>query len=157
MSLCVYGRIEGKIFNEKSLETCLNHYFSNGYETIKENSDCAAYEIKNNEGKAIVSFISEKKSPYNIYDSDIINGEFEYQQLLIFELNKEDATMDFYIEIIKFLKYLFQEKKNRILVTSDAHDEICLLNDKDILWSTNNTLIKEIMNFFNSQDLAPVV
>ncbi len=161
MSLCVYGRIEerskfapkmpSQTLNEKSLETCLNHYFSNGYE-IKGNSDCAVYEIKNDESKTIVSFINEKKSPYNIYDSDIIEGEFECHQLLVFELDKEGATINLYIEIMRFLKYLSQETKNRILVTSDAHDEICLLDDKNISWSKNSTSIKEIMNSFNSQD-----
>ena len=78
-----------------------------------------------------------KKSPYNIYDSDIINDEFEYNQLLIFELDKEDAAMNSYREIIRFLKHLSQEIKSRILVTSDAHDEICLLDGRNILWSAN--------------------
>ena len=147
MSLCVYGRIEGKTFSEKPLETCLNHYFSGGYRIIKENSGCAVYEVSNSESKTIVSFIHEKKHPYNIYDSDIINDEFEYNQLLIFELDKEDAAMNSYREIIRFLKHLSQETKSRILVTSDAHDEICLLDGRDILWSANDTLIKEIVNF----------
>ena len=106
MSLCVYGRIEGKTFNENLLKTYLNHYFSGGYRIIKENSGCAVYEVRNNESKTIVSFIHEKKSPYNIYDSDIINDEFEYNQLLIFELDKEDATMNSYREIIRFLRHL---------------------------------------------------
>lgn len=92
----------------------------------------------------------KKNIHHNIYDSDIVNTEFEYHQLLIFELDKEDITVNFYIEIIKFFSFLGKEIKSRILVTSDAHDEICLLDDKNTLWSTNNTLIEEIMNCFNS-------
>ncbi len=154
MSLCVYGQIERKVLNENSVETCLYHYFSDGYEIIKENSDCTVYEIKNNESKTIVSFINEKKFPYNVYDSDIVNGEFEYHQLLLFAPCKEDATVHFYAGIMGFLECLSQEMKTRILVTSDAHDEICLFDAKNIVWAKNNASIKEIMTFFNSQDRA---
>lgn len=126
MSLCIYGRIEKEIFDENTLEPYINEYFSKNCEIIKKDNG-KAYEIKKGENSTILSFISEKKYPYNVYESDIAKGEFEYRQLLIFDLEKEAASSKAYKEIIDFLGFLFEKTKSRILVTSDAHDEICFL------------------------------
>lgn len=126
MSLCIYGRIEKEIFDENTLEPFINEYFSKNYEIIKKDNG-KAYEIKKGENTTILSFIKEKKYPYNVYESDIAKGEFEYRQLLIFDLEKEAASAKAYTEIIDFFGFLFEKTKSRILVTSDAHDEICFL------------------------------
>ena len=61
MALCIYGRIERKSLNEKTIESYINHYFNNGDRIIKQNTDLTTYEIKNDHNKTIVSFINEKK------------------------------------------------------------------------------------------------
>ena len=70
-----------------------------------------------------------------MYDSNIINDEFEYVQLIIFDIKKEEATIDTYKEIISFCIYLNGKIDSDILITSDAHDDICLLKGKEIIWS----------------------
>ncbi len=127
MSLCIYGRIEKEIFDENTLEPFINQYFSKNYEIIKKDNG-KTYEIKKGENTTILSFIKEKKYPYNIYESDIAKDGFEYRQLLIFDLDKEDASTTTYTEIIDFLGFLFEKTKSRILVTSDSHDEICIFD-----------------------------
>lgn len=105
MSLCIYGRIEKEIFDENTLEPFINEYFSKNCEIIKKDNG-KAYEIKKGENSTILSFISEKKYPYNVYESDIAKGEFEYRQLLIFNLEKEAASAKAYTEIIDFFGFL---------------------------------------------------
>lgn len=138
MSICVYGRIKQKCINEDILERFLGEFFSIRGGIIKKNDEkCVTYEGISNENKLSISFISEKKPPYNVYDSNIVNGEFAYIQLILFEIEKEEATIDKYKEIIRFCIYLNENIDSDILVTSDVHDEICLLKRTEIIWSKN--------------------
>ena len=136
MSICVYGRIKRKCMNEDLLERFLADYYSSGSDIIREkNGNCVTYEIVNSEDDVIISFIDEKKTPYNVYDSNIIDDEFEYVQLILFDLKKEKASIDKYKKIIRFLIYLKEKINSDILITSDVHNDICLLQDKEIIWS----------------------
>lgn len=138
MSICVYGRIKQKCINEDILERFLGEFFSLRSDIVRKNNEkCIVYECVCNESKISISFISEKKTPYNVYDSNIINDEFEYIQLIIFEIEKEEATIDNYKEIIRFCIYLNEKIDSDILVTSDVHDEICLLKRTETIWSKN--------------------
>ena len=136
MSICVYGRIKQKSLDEDLFERYLTDYYSLVGNTIKEkNNDCVVYEYLNGEDDLIISFIKEKKAPYNVYDSNITGDEFEYVQLILFDIKKESASVDKYIEIIRFLIYLNEKINSEILITSDVHDDICLLKGEDIIWS----------------------
>ena len=136
MSICVYGRIKRKCINEDLLEGFLVEFFSPKSDIVKKNNEkCVIYEGISNKNKVSISFVSEKKPPYNLYDSNIINDEFEYIQLIIFEIEKEEATIDNYKEIINFCIYLKEKIDSNILVTSDAHDDICLLEGTEVIWS----------------------
>ena len=72
-----------------------------------------------------------------MYDSNIINDEFEYAQLILFAIKKEEASIDIYKDIICFCIYLRGKIDSDILVTSEVHDDICLLKGKEIIWSKN--------------------
>ena len=135
MSICVYGRIKRKCINEDLLEEFLVDFFSPKSDIVRKNNEkCVTYEgISNN--KVSISFISEKKPPYNVYNSNIIHDEFQYIQLIIFEIEKEEATIDKYKEIINFCIYLKEKIDSDILVTSDIHDDICLLEETEAIWS----------------------
>ncbi|MGN0514095.1 MAG: hypothetical protein ACI4GD_07435 [Lachnospiraceae bacterium] len=136
MSICVYGRIKRKCINEDLLEGFLVEFFSPESDIIRKNNEkCVIYEGISNKNKVSISFISEKKPPYNIYDSNIINDEFEYIQLIIFEIDKEEATIDNYKEIINFCIFLKEKIDSDILVTSDVHDDICLLEGTKVILS----------------------
>lgn len=136
MSICVYGRIKRKCMDEDLLEKFLTDYY--GSDIIRENNgDCVIYEIGNSEDDVMISFINEKKPPYNVYDSDITGDEFEYVQLIVFDIKKEEATMDKYKKIIGFLIHLKEKINSDILITSDVHNDICLLRDKEIIKNKN--------------------
>lgn len=136
MSICMYARINSKCINEEVLKENVINFFGNEV-IIQENRNYVIYE--NN--KVIISFISEKKTPYNVYDSCICNGEFEYSQLIVFDIKKEDATIDEYKKIVDFCIYYKERVEGDVLITSDVHDEICLLRGEDIIWSHKNNLI----------------
>jgi len=135
MSICVYGRIKRKCINEDLLERFLADFFCLKGILPKNNEKCVIHEGISNKNKVSISFISEKKPPYNIYDSDLVNGEFEYIQLIIFEIEKEKATIDNYRELINFCFYLKERIDSDILVTSDVHNDICLLEGTEVIWS----------------------
>ena len=52
-----------------------------------------------------ISFF-EKKNPFNIWDSDILDREYEYSQVIIFDLHKEIDYIEAYKSIIDFFVFL---------------------------------------------------
>lgn len=137
MSICVCGRIKQKCMDEDLFEKFLADYYSSKSNIIREkNNNCVTYQIVNDEYDVIVSFVNEKKTPYNVYDSNIIGDEFAYVQLILFDIKKENASIDKYKEIIRFLIYIKEKINSDILVTSDAHNDICLLQEEEIIWSS---------------------
>lgn len=136
MSICVYGRIKRKCMDANLFERFLADYYSSESNIIREkNKNCVTYKVFNGENDVIISFLNEKKAPYNVYDSNIIGDEFEYVQLILFDIEKEHASIDKYKEIIRFLIYLKGKINSDILITSDIHDDICLLQGEEIIWS----------------------
>ena len=65
----------------------------------------------------------------------MINDGFEYMQLIIFDILKDTCSIDDYKDIIRFCIYLQDETDCKILITSDAHDEICFLANRKVVWS----------------------
>ena len=134
MSICVYGRIKGKKISAEGLEKIIKkfHFFHNDLK-MEMDRRCITYEdIKDD--TEIISFVNEKKFPYNIYDSSIA-GDYEYAQLLIFDIRKDRALKDEYEKIICFCIYLEEEINSDILITSDIHNDICFLTERNIIWS----------------------
>lgn len=84
MSIYIYGRINKKCINTDLLEKNIVDYFSLSNNVFKKrDKDVVTYEGISGDNKLIISFEGEKKPPYNVYDSDIIDGEYEYMQLII--------------------------------------------------------------------------
>lgn len=136
MSICVYGRIKQKYMDEDLFERFLADYYSSKSNIIKEkNKNCVTYEFVNGEDDVIISLMNEKKAPYNVYDSNITGDKFEYVQLILFDIKKENASVDKYKEIIRFLIYIKEKINSDILITSDVHNDICLLQDEETIWS----------------------
>jgi len=122
--------------DEDLFERFLADYYSSESNIIKgKNKSCVTYEFVNGEDDVIISFMNEKKAPYNVYDSNITGDEFEYVQLILFDIKKENASIDKYKEVIRFFIYLKEKINSDILITSDVHDDICLLQDKETIWS----------------------
>ena len=136
MSICIYGRIKRKCIDKDLLERTLAEFFSPKNEIIIQNDGkSVTYEGFCDKNSVTVTFISEKKPPHNVYDSNITNDEFEYVQLILFDIKKEEATVDCYKGIINFCIYLKEKIDSDMLLTSDVHDDICLLKEKEIIWS----------------------
>lgn len=136
MSICVYGRIKQKCMDEELFVRLLADYYSSESNIIREkNRNCVTYEFVNGKDDVIISFINEKRAPYNVYDSNIIGDEFEYAQLILFDIKKENASVDKYKEIIRFLLCLKEKINSDILITSDVHNDICLLQAEETIWS----------------------
>lgn len=134
MSICMYARISKKCIDEDVLARILTEYFfSIKNIIIPRDKKYVTYEDLFEDDNIVISFISERKPPYNVYDSSLYNGEFEYTQVLIFDIKKEEASIDKYKKILDFCIYLKKNIEGDILVTSDVHNEICLLRKDDII------------------------
>lgn len=134
----MYARIKNKGIDEDGLGKSIAEFFlpKNNIIIHVENNG-VIYDGIYEDSKVVVSFINERKPPYNVYDSSICNGEFQYTQLIIFDIKKEYAFTSEYKKILDFCIYLKKKIGDDILVTTDVHDEICLLKEQDIIWSSN--------------------
>lgn len=140
MSLCIYARIQNECLKQELLDKSIHDYFS-PQSKIMQNKQEISYKIINDRNDVIISFVQKKTAPYNVYDSDIIGNEFEFSQLIIFDINKETSSTAEYKEIIKFCKYLKKKIDSSVLITSDMHDEICYLKENKIIWSDDKEKI----------------
>ena len=122
------------------LEKILIDYFApEGDISVQFNGRSITYEGFIDEDIITLFFVGERCSPsHNIWESDILKGEFEFAQLLIFNLKKEYSTIDTYKNVIDFCIFLHSFIDSDILVTSDAHNDICLLKDKEIIWAQDS-------------------
>lgn len=142
MSICVCARVNGECIDEKLLEKVMVEFFAPKNSFAKAaGKKCVTYAGITEEDEITISFVSEKNPPSNIYDSSIINGEYEFTQLLFFDINKEKATIDTYKIIIDFCKYLKTKIESDILITSDVHNDICLLKEQEIIWAQDISFI----------------
>ena len=148
MSICFYGRINKRCINEELLEKFIADYFSPSKNVIKQvNKGSVIYEGFSDADKIIMSFVNEKKPPYNVDDSNVIGSEYEYIQLIIFDVNKSESSIDTYKEIINFCIYIRKRIEGDILITSDIHDDICLLKKEDKIRSEN------FIDWYKNKDL----
>lgn len=138
MSICFYGRINKRCINEDLLEKFIADFFAPSNEVVKQrNKGSVKFEGFSDDDKIVMSFVNEKKPPYNVYDSNIIGSEYEYIQLIIFDVNKIESTIDTYKEIINFCIYIRKRIEGDILITSDVYDDICLLKKQEKIWPEN--------------------
>lgn len=136
MSIYIYGRIRRNNIDNQTLKETIAHSFSVNKDVIERNDgNCTTYQNICNDNEIILTFVKEKKPPYNIYESEITNREFQYMQLIIFDIRKDKALKDTYIRIVDFFIDLSQEVGSDILVTSDMYDEICLIRSQGTVWS----------------------
>lgn len=136
MSISVSGRIKMKKLNSELYKKIISEYPLYKKAINIEDND---FSYIGNDFGYDISFI-EKKAPTNIWDSDILGDEYEYSQIIIFDLYKEMERVEdinyneAFQSIIDFFIFLNKEIASQILVTSDVHNDICYI-DKDIRWS----------------------
>lgn len=126
---------------ERAIE---NFRFFSGKIIKQADKKSITYEcIETNED--VISFFSEKTFPYNVYDSSII-GDYVYEQLLIFDIRKDLALNWKYERIIDFCIYLRKQINSDMLLTSDVYDDICLIEESGIIWSSTFPLKEDMKN-----------
>ena len=140
--ILVCGRVNKNCIDEKLLEKVIMEFFLPVSIIVKQvNNNCVTYEGITADNKVIISFVNKNGLLSNFWESNIISGKFEYVQLIIFDINKSDATIDTYKNIIEFCIYLRVKIKSDILVTSEVHDDICLLKELEIIWAQDKYAI----------------
>lgn len=136
MSLSVYGRIQRNCVTADTMEKALIRFFADSGDMLKTaETEGITYWNIDREIILEIHFIREMKPLYNVWYSDILDSEFSYAQLIMFDLNKENASISTYKKIIEFFIYLRNRIESDILVTSDAHDDMCFVKANEVIWS----------------------
>lgn len=135
MSISVCARIKEKCVCEELLEKAIADFFQPPKDIlVQRDATRVTYEGIDEDGIMVIYFNGNSR-PCKIYDSRITGGEYEYMQTIYFDIGKETATIDRFAKMISFCIYLYGKVKSEILVTSDVHDDICLVKAGEILWS----------------------
>lgn len=134
MSISVVGRIKEKRMNEELFKNYIISYF---HTDIKENLvyDKDVFFYKCNKFSFSIIWDNDRKYPANIWDSDILNDEYEYSQIIMFDLCKEIDYESAYKCILDFFIFLHEKILCDILVTSDVFNDMCYMNNHKFLWS----------------------
>ena len=133
MSISLYGKIKEKKLNLDLFNKNIYDYFGTD-STAKLEYNGRFFFYENKDFGYDIYFAENEKPPYNVWDSEILNDEFEYTQTIMFDLRKEIDYDLAYKSIVDFFIFLNKQIASDILVTSDVHNDICYI-DKDIRWS----------------------
>lgn len=94
MSLSIYGKIQSNCVTADTVENALIRFFADSGDYLKtEEAERITYWNIDREIILEVHFIREEKPPYNVWYSDILGSNFSYAQLIMFDLNKENASI----------------------------------------------------------------
>ena len=134
MSISVVGRIKEIKLNEELFKKYIISYFNTN---MQHNLvyDKEVFFYKCNEFSFNIIGDYDRKYPANIWDSDILNDEYEYSQIIMFDLCKEIDYERAYKCIHDFFAFLHKEILCDILVTSDVFNDICYMTDHKYYWS----------------------
>lgn len=97
-----------------------------------------------------ITLIRNKKPPYNVYESCLLGTDFEYNQVILFGINKEANLSIVYGTVLELCFDLVKKLNTNALLTSSVHDEICYFDDdKNIRINTEVELVDLINNILN--------
>ena len=68
-------------------------------------------------------------------------------QHFIFNIEKEQASKDRYEKIIGFCICLRRQVNSDMLLTSDVYDDICLLEENNIVWSNTFPFKNDVQSY----------
>ncbi|MCX7921381.1 MAG: hypothetical protein N3B21_05075 [Clostridia bacterium] len=101
----------------------------------------------------IVTIIKNKKPPYNVYETSFLETDFEYNQVILFEFNKEADLNTAYSKVFELIFSLMKEIKTSALLTSSAHDAICYFeNNTNVHVDRTGALLEKIQNINGIND-----
>ena len=134
MSISVDGLIKCKKLQDELFRKYIYSYF------IVDNSQDLKYEnnyfvYKCDKYTFHIYFSKDRIYPANIWDSDILKKEYEYSNIIMFDLCKGIDYEEAYRCILDFFVFLHEEIQCDILVTSDVFNDICYMTDHKYHWS----------------------
>lgn len=136
-----------------NIETIMKELFNKDDNTTKSN--CSMTSTFEKLGFKM-DLMDARKFPYNIWDSNILNEEFEYSQVLIFSINKQ--FYDFEILYNNLYKIVFTlVKKINLESLFVSSEEICyfknnsdvIINKNEYIWENQDN--KKLLNDWNVQ------
>lgn len=136
MSIGVCGKVQKRCVDTDILEGMIDEVFVPSSDfTKEETAEGAIYRGIDQDNILTIFFIRDNESRYNVWYSEIMHSEYQYSQSVSFDIWKEDATIAVYQSVIHFFICLREKVESDILVTSDVHNDICLLKAGETLWS----------------------
>ena len=141
MSLEMSLRIKKKIITKSEFEYSVKKFFNNKELNAVNNYiyGISIHDFYNSYG-IIFTLIEDKKPPYNIYDSELIKGEYEYSQVLSFEIDKTRELNIIYDTIFKYVLNMVKKFHLEALLTSDFSEDICLFQTDEVYYNKNVTI-----------------
>jgi hypothetical protein len=131
MSISISIRIKENCISELQYEKYLESYFDMKCSKKNIRKTCVIYECYFSKYGFTTSFYQQIKEPYNIYDSEILNNEYEYNQEIVFNIDKHRDISIIYNTVLKFSFYIYNKVKTDFLITSDTHNDICLIKSPE--------------------------
>lgn len=155
MSLSMCTRIKDKCINKKQFEDLLVRFFIHASTEKSEDGECVTYSGYYSRYGFIISFIEQKKGPYNIYDSEILDDEYKYNQSIIFDIDKNKDISAIYNIILEFCCFIHQNVETDFLITSDSHGELCLIKtpENELYYRYYDFIDKEIFEKYHLKSI----
>lgn len=128
------ARIPQVILARDNVLSAIREYYKPSNIQIEMAGQREIFSFLIGESRVRLFYIHEDKSPC-VFESKLLNCDYKYNQLLIFELPK-DVPETIYIDLTRFCKYLCDHYSCPMLVTLDFEYEICYLqNNAPVQWA----------------------
>ncbi len=143
MSIDVSVKIQKKCISANEAELYIKEFFSINEHLNRRILGKIIVFTSFYQDDRMILYFTENES--ETYESRLIKGEFKHSQSLLFDIAKEDVSIEDFAVILQFCKYLRKKIDSDILITSDVHDEICLMKNNEVLFSDS---AKELKNSY---------
>ncbi|WP_218571215.1 hypothetical protein [Paenibacillus oralis] len=153
MSIQFSLKLSGYEINELTIKNEINKLASGGeFSLIDENiiEFDTTYDLLG----FTVTLIKNKKPPYNIYEMTLLERDFEYNQVILFDFNKESDLRFAYSKALQIIFNLMKRIHTHALLTSSVHDEICYFENSTKVYINGTVeLLEQIKNITKADEI----
>ncbi|WP_051542004.1 hypothetical protein [Clostridium lundense] len=126
MSIEFSLKVKDNIVNENLLINEINKLGVNAYvDKINEEEDRFEIDSIHEPLGFSVIFIKNKKPPYNTWETKFLETDFQYNQIVWFEFDKEADLSITQRNALKIIFNLMKQLNTSALLTSSVYDDIC--------------------------------
>ncbi len=137
------ARIPNIILSNEKVHIAIRDFFRSDIISVIPQGQGYAFSFAVKGITVTLLYIHEDKSPC-VFESKILNNNYEYVQQMIFELPKT-ATESIYNDLARFCKYVCDCYSCPMLLTLDFEYEICYMKtNSPIVWTDD---VKAITRF----------